>query len=94
MKNLIVATVILIIGCTKPEITKTDCQPCCLLSDKYTSDSVYKRTDTLWKDVLYGKWLDSIKAQPQRTIIMCSDLSIESRRYVIGYEITFPIILK
>ena len=72
------------------------CERACLLSDKYTSDTIYVRTDTLWKDYnLCGKWLDSIKVLigKDEWLRLC-DTSFSWRyevwRYVIGNEVTWP----
>ena len=93
---IIIAVAIILIGCAK-ELEKpfTDCQAACLLSDKYTSDSIYRKTDTLWKDSqLCGRWLDSLKRQKPSTIVLCADRTIEIWRYVIGHKITSAQVLR
>lgn len=79
-------------ACSKPELPPPiECDKVCLLSDKYNlGDSLYIRTDTLWKDDnICGETLDSLKAQPER--IFCTTAGyLEVWRYVIGDKLTFP----
>lgn len=65
MKPLIVILcVILILSCTK-EPLQPACQQCYLVSQKYTLDSVYISTDTLWQDRVCGLELAKVRAAPQ-----------------------------
>lgn len=97
MKSIMAAVgIFILIGCEKSKfLPAVDCQPCYLLSDKYTPDSVYKRTDTLWKDpMLCGRWLDSVRAQKPASFVLCADRTIENQRYVIGNQVSYAVILK
>jgi hypothetical protein len=102
--TIILAMCIFIFGsCSKNEIiAQSTCDRATLLSDKYSSDSVFLKTDTLWFDAhLCGKDLQNIKAAKDYWIIFCSppiqsmpSFTIEHCRYVIGNKITYPLRLK
>jgi hypothetical protein len=87
---------ILFLSCSK-NIGKKEptCEFYCLLSDKYTEDSVYIRTDTLWGKDGYtyacGRDLDSCKARRIQWINNCADNMIECLRYVFGREASSPL---
>ena len=74
------------------------CEFYCLLSDKYTTDSVYIRTDTLWGKGGYayvcGRDLDSCKVRMIQWFSNCEDNTIECLRYVFGRVASSPPMLK
>lgn len=73
------------------------CRFVCLLVDKYTPDSFYQKTDTLWGgyyNYVCGRDLDSCMNRPQQWYVECADMSIECWRYVFDRKITQPIIFK
>ena len=78
-------------SCSKDRIDSPNCDTVCLLSDKYTSDSVYLRTDTLWKDDnICGEDLIRLSKLQESWIVLCADMSIERWRYVVGNKVTQP----
>lgn len=51
-------------ACTKPYLPKEpSCRKACLVSYKYTKDTVFLWQDTLWRDIVCDRWVDTIKAQ-------------------------------
>jgi hypothetical protein len=92
-----IAILFLFAGCSKNinKITPT-CEFYTLLSDKYTGDSSYIRTDTLSPKYAYacGKDLDSCKKYAIQWLNNCGNNTIECLRYVFGNKKTDPIIFK
>jgi len=64
------------------------CTPVLIVSDKYTIDTVYLRTDTLYKSCLSGHWLSVHKAQKDtETFNLCDpsyNFRLERLRYGTG----------
>tara|TARA_R110000868_G_scaffold335443_1_gene596298 strand:- start:891 stop:1184 length:294 start_codon:yes stop_codon:yes gene_type:complete len=83
-----IAALIILASCTKEQTEKPpNCSPVYLLSDKYTIDSVYLKTDTLWQDKnICGADLERLKLIKPYWIFHCLDfpdgLKIECWRYV------------
>lgn len=50
------------VGCSKqPEEIAQNCVPVAIYSDKFTADTVWLKTDTLYRACLSGRWLDTFK---------------------------------
>ena len=76
-------------NCTKDSLASPKCDKVCLLSDKYNSESVYIRTDTLWKDDhICGEDLIRLSKKQDFWIVLCADMTIEHWRYVVGNKLT------
>jgi len=58
----LIILLILVFACTKPD----QCRNCIILSKKYTLERVYLKTDTLYQDLLCGKWLEVFKEDKKR----------------------------
>lgn len=95
MKKLLI--ILLLAGCSKVELKQPTCKRVYCLSDRYSYDSVYLKTDTLWP---FGRYRndfcdkDTLKFVTQPILFLCDDSTFEIRRYVIGDKITQPSILK
>lgn len=64
-----------------------NCQPVLLLSDKFTKDSVFIKTDTLMKErIVCGADLDSIKVHSSYWNNLCSIDELEHLRYIIHHN--------
>lgn len=51
-------------ACTKHELDNPEtCATGCLVSYKYTEGYKLLKVDTLWKDLVCGRWIDSIQVQ-------------------------------
>jgi hypothetical protein len=82
-------------NCSKQSVELPKCDKVCLLSDKYTSDSTFIRTDTLWKDDnICGEDLIRLKKEQDFWVTLCADMTIEHWRYVVGNTVTHPAQLK
>lgn len=101
--TIILAAILFFTSCSKNEIIPQEkCDRATLLSDKYSSDSIFLKTDTAWTDPhLCGKWLEEIKQAKDSWVIFCTPpisslptFTIEHLRYVVGNKITSPIKLK
>jgi hypothetical protein len=81
-------------ACTKGPVN--NCNSAALLSDKYTLDSVFVKTDTLWKDdcIPYKEFIKIRDLAPAWYIGCYPNNYLECLRYVIGDKITYPIIFK
>ena len=97
LKLLIIAALVLV-GCSKNinEVTPT-CEFYTLLSDKYTGDSVYLKTDTLWGRVgqyayACNRDLDSMRANKVQWY-WCAEFG-ECLRYEFSNKKTDPLIFK
>jgi hypothetical protein len=69
----------------------------CELSDKYTADSFYLHTDTLWIGINLAQTdLQRVANTKEQWYLLCTvtPVILECRRYVIGDKITQPIIFK
>lgn len=88
---ILLSLVMILCGCVK-ETTDQNCQQVYELSDKYTRDSVFIRTDTLkpWGDnnIICGKDL-MVLSNSNPSWQLCDQEIIEYRRYVIGNKITY-----
>ena len=83
MKKLIpILLTVVLISCSK-EVTKESCAMCYLLSEKYTYDSVYIRTDPLFEGLACGDELDKFKAAHDTTFKVCNPNIIEHWKYII-----------
>lgn len=95
MKKLLV--ILLLAGCSKVELKQPTCKRVYCLSDRYSYDSVYLRTDTLWP---FGRYhndycdSDTLQFVTQPMLYLCADSTFEIRRYVIGDRTTQPITIK
>jgi hypothetical protein len=94
MKKLSIA-VLLIAGCTKLYVEHPPCQRVYMLSDKYTLDTSYIRTDTLWPWGRYNNafcnsdtliFYQSVQPTPLQ---ICGKDNLVIIRYVVGNKITF-----
>jgi len=93
MKHLFIfATFIWLAACNKEEPIKPTCQRVYFLSDKYTYDTIYVKTDSLWP---WGKHnndfcnSDTLQfSNDERILKICADSTLEVRRWVIGNKIT------
>lgn len=99
MKRILPLLVVLAIGCTKAQdLPESTCQRVYYLSDKYTVDTFFVRTDTLWpwgrtNNVFCNDELNQFRI-PNDSFIVCSIQMYEVRRFVIGNIITHPRIYK
>ena len=99
MKLLIIMLALSLASCSKNIGGKEpSCRFYTLLSDKYTGDSIYLKTDTLWgKSGQYAYAcnadLDSMKANSV-TWYWCEGISGECLRYVFDNKIELPKLLK
>lgn len=64
---------------------RIECANCWYVSEKYTQQDKYIRTDTLWHDRICGSWLDSVKLQKHHKYVMCADGSKELTYYIIKH---------
>lgn len=100
MKKLIPSLIIislLIAGCSKYEPIQPTCKRVYCLSDRYSYDTVYLRTDTLWPFGRYHNEFcgsDTLKFVTLPMLFLCADSTYEIVRYVIGNKITQPKIFK
>lgn len=71
-------------SCTKPQdnVLPEKCKYYHLVSDKYNSDSIFVRRDTLWQDEVCGKWIDSIENAKDMWIFVCETGYIEHWYYI------------
>lgn len=90
--GLAIITMAMILSCIACSKNKTDppkCDKVCLLSDKYTNDSVFVRTDTIWKDDnICGEDLIRLSKEQDFWIVLCADMTFELWRYVVGNNVT------
>jgi hypothetical protein len=99
MKKLLFITLIaLFISCTKENIKEPTCQRIFMLSDKYSIDTVYLRTDSIFPwgrlhNDFCGEQLNQFKSDTS-LLRLCEDQTFERKRYVIGNVITQPFIYK
>lgn len=100
MKALSIALLIVLASCSKNiGLKEPTCHFYCLLSDKYTADSFYVKTDTLWGHVgqynyACGSDIDSMKANLVTWYINCQQYPIECWRYVFDNKKSLPTIFK
>lgn len=99
MKLLLITITVIFFSCSKTiGLKEPTCRFVVLLSDKYSHDSVYIRTDTLYGkgNLTYvcGRDLDSCKSRPDHWIVLCADATFECWRYVFDKQITQPLIFK
>ena len=63
--------------CTKP-LEEPKCIQAYLFSDKYTIDTVFKKTDTLWKEnCLSLKWYNILKNEKAHWLRLCPPGELE-----------------
>jgi hypothetical protein len=86
----------LLLSCSKYQEPVNNCNKACLLSDKYTLDFVFLKTDTLFKDdcIPYKEVIKIRDIAPAWFIGCYPNNYLECLRYVIGDKITYPIIFK
>ncbi len=96
MKSILIF--LFLISCTKQEVTPAPAPASCtfvaIYSDKYTSDTTYLLTDTLYTDCLSGRWLDTFKMKRTEgwRLPKCQPyfFQLEYYRYEIWPEKTRP----
>lgn len=94
---LFILFIFIFTACSKVELKQPTCKRVYCLSDRYTYDTVYLRTDTLRP---FGRYhndfcgSDTLKFVTQPMLFLCTDSTFEIVRYVIGDKITQPKIFK
>lgn len=92
------AVVIVNTGCSKAELPEVNCKRVYYLSDRYTLDTVYLKTDTLWP---YGRYhndfcgSDTLQFTSKVSfLLLCADSTYEIKRWVVGDVASQPKIFK
>jgi hypothetical protein len=98
MKVISIILMTTLLSCIKFQVKEPTCRFYCLLSDKYTSDSMYVRTDTLAGNgglcYVCGADLDSCRAKAVHWYNSCGDYPIQCERYVFNREQSKPQVFK
>lgn len=98
MKLLTIIIALTLLSCSKTiGIKEPTCRFVCLLSDKYTPDSFFIRTDTLWGggyNYICGDDLKNCLALKPHWATLCIDGSLECLRYIFNNEPSQPYIFK
>lgn len=78
---LLLLVIAMLYSCSKEPIPL--CKQAWYISEKYSSDEVYIKTDTLWHDQVCGRWIDTIRVQKPGNYTMCVDGSKEITYYIL-----------
>jgi len=78
-------------SCTKETSENPEpCTPVLIVSDKYTIDTNYIKTDTIYRDCLSGHWLQVHREQKDSWFLMCDSFGngfkLERLRHITGSE--------
>ena len=93
MKFLIFLTLMTICAalcsCSKTQLQpEPTCRKCLILSEKFTREKVYLKTDTSYQDILCGHWLEVFKENKKvwdkdTGFVVCDRDLFERRIYLI-----------
>jgi len=95
---LLMCWLMVMCSCSKDYVEKPTCQRVFMYVDKYDSDTIYLRTDTLHPFKEYENYLCDDELMKWRnhkpTLQGCERDGFEMFRYQVGNEISKPIIYK